>query len=45
LLRLQSVLAKLPGPADALYYRDLIGNISSSDTTKGGLQVMRQQSG
>ncbi|KAF8073141.1 OST1A [Scenedesmus sp. PABB004] len=29
----QDVVARLPGPAHSLYYKDIIGNISSSDTT------------
>lgn len=36
---LQDVRAKLPGPAHSLYYKDLIGNISSSNTVKTAKQV------
>jgi len=36
---MQDVRAKLPGPAHSLYYKDLIGNISSSNTVKTAKQV------
>jgi hypothetical protein len=36
---LQDVRAKLPGPAHSLYYKDLIGNISSSNTMHTAKQV------
>lgn len=35
----QDVRAKLPGPAHSLYYKDLIGNISSSNTVHSPKQV------
>lgn len=39
---LQDVRAKLPGPAHSLYYKDLIGNISSSNTVHTPKQVRAQ---
>jgi hypothetical protein len=38
----QDVRAKLPGPAHSLYYKDLIGNISSSNTVHTTKQVRNQ---
>lgn len=35
----QDLSAKLPGAAHSLYFKDLIGNISSSDTRKSSSAV------
>jgi hypothetical protein len=40
---LQDVRAKLPGPAHSLYYKDLIGNISSSNTEHKPKQVRARE--
>jgi hypothetical protein len=42
LLLLQDVKAHLPAAAHSLYYRDIIGNISSSDTTHTSKEVSWQ---
>jgi hypothetical protein len=40
---LQDVKAHLPAQAHSLYYKDIIGNISSSDTTHTSKEVRRDQ--